>query len=354
MENQQYKWRQRKKRNSKIVIWIVLVILLSVSGTFVYEGMQEADPQRVAEKYFKEEMGTTEYKVETGDRSLNSQNQFVQEYTFRYVADGKEASQKINMIQQNEKKYGLFEQWGMTSAAGAVRDLELIAPVDSQVLINGVAPGSDEVKADENLSPGAVCYELKGIPEDDCKIQVNGLPFDSYEGMLDGTSSVIDIREMLTVGENAKTQMLETGKSMLNELFTAAVAKETADKLGTLFASAPNKENLLKAITNNLYKEDVLQVKSLSFEKFTAEFGELYYPGKEEDSYIGVEMKMAYTCKYEPAEQETEAETESTEETGETQTKTTAEVSVQKEATFYFKYQDGKCIVTSVEVPGII
>ena len=32
--NQQYKWRQRKQRNTRLGIWIVVVILVSVGGTF--------------------------------------------------------------------------------------------------------------------------------------------------------------------------------------------------------------------------------------------------------------------------------------------------------------------------------
>lgn len=361
MENQEYKWRQRKKRNTKITIWVVLVIILSVGGTVVYEGMKESDPLKVAENYFKQEVGVSDYKVDTGSRSLNENNQFVQEYTFSYTADGKEVSQTINMIQQNEKKYGLFEQWSLTAAETGTRDLELIAPAGSQVLLNGVPASSGEIKEDENLSPGAVCYQLTGVETKNCKIQVNGLPFDSYEGVLDENSSVIDIRDQLVVGENAQTQMSELGKTMINELFTAAVENKKAEDLSELFDNAPNKENLYKAITDNLYKDGVLQADTLTFENFQATFGEVYYPGKEEDSYIGMEMKLSYTCSYEPAaETETEESTEeqSTEETDQTESETeqgsTNTHSAEKEATFYFKYQNGQCIVTSIEVPGAI
>lgn len=356
MENQEYKWRQRKKRNTKIAIWIIVVILISVGGTFVYEGMKESDPLKVAEKYFKHEEGVSDFEVTTGDRSLNDQNQFVQEYTFKYTADGKEVTKTVNMIQQNEKKYGMFEQWQMTTGSANTVALELIAPADSQVLLNGISPDATQVKEDANLSPGAVHYELSGV-DADCTIQVNGLPFDSYEGKLDTSNSIVDIREKLVVGENAQTQMLEIAKSMINELFTAAVEKKSADDLGQLFDNAPNKANLYRAIVGNLYKDDVLQVESITFEGFNATFGDIYYPGKDEESYVGMEMKLSYTCKYEPAvvEEETEDTGEETEETGETETeKQTTEKSAQKEATFYFKYQDGNCIVTSVEVPNVI
>lgn len=347
--NQQYKWRQRKKRNTKITVWIVLVILLSVCGTFVYEGMQDSDPLRVAERYFAQEAGMDGYKVETGERSLNEHNQFVQEYTFSYTADGKEVAKTVHMIQQNEKKYGLFEQWVMTDAKEDTRDLELIAPADSQVLLNGVAPDAGNVKADENLSSGAVCYLLQGVPAKDCRIQVNGLPFDSYEGILDTSSSVVDIREQLVVGENAQTQMKELGKSMINELFTAAVQDKKTENLGVLFDHVANKDNLFKAIKSNLYKDGVLQIQGLGFEGFEAVFGEVYYPGKEEESYIGMEMKLTYTCTYELLSEDSQEE-----EAAESETEDTAETSAKKEAVFYFKYQDGNCIVTSVEVPGVI
>lgn len=353
--NQQYKWRQRKKRNTKITVWVILVILLSAAGTFVYEGMQSSDPLRVAENYFAQEAGMDGYKVETGERSLNEHNQFVQEYTFSYTADGKEVVRTVHMIQQNEKKYGLFEQWVMTDAQEDTRDLELIAPVDSQVLLNGIAPDAGNVKADSNLSPGAVCYILQGVPAENCKIQVNGLPFDSYEGILDTSSSVVDIRDLLVVGENAQTQMTEIGKSMIHELFTAVVENKKAENLGVLFDNAANKENLFKAVKSNLYTDGVLQVQSLGFEGFEAEFGEVYYPGEEEESYIGIEMKLSYTCKYELAAEDVQETAE-----GETETEDTGAVdsakeqSVKKEASFYFKYQDGSCIVSSVEVPGVI
>lgn len=353
MENQQYKWRQRKKRNAKITVWIIVVILLSVAGTFVYEGMRDSDPLRVAERHFQQEAGMDGYKVETGERSLNEQNQFVQEYTFTYTADGKEVSRKIHMVQQNEKKYGLFEQWVMTDAKEDTRDLELIAPAGSQVLLNGVSPDADSVKQDENLSPGAVCYQLTGIPVENCKIQVTGLPFDSYEGILDTSSSVVDIRDQLTVGENAQTQMTEIAKSMISELFTAVVEDKTVEDLGESFADAANRENLFKAVKSNLYQDGALKISSLSFSGFEADFGDVYYPGKNEEGYIGIEMKLSYECSYKPvAEDTTEAE-EAESETEGTQTEAKTE-QVKKEAVFYFKYQDGNCRVTSVEVPGVL
>ncbi len=356
MENQEYKWRQRKKRNTKIAIWIILVILICVGATFVYEGMKESDPLKVAERYFRQEEAINDFEVVTGERSLNDQNQFVQEYTFTYTADGKEVSQTVNMIQKNEKKYGIFEQWEMTSASANTVALALIVPADSQVLLNGVAPDETQIQEDENLSPAAVRYALSGI-DADCTIQVNGLPFDSYEGTLDTSSSIVDIREQLVVGENAQTQMLEIAKSMINELFTAAVEDKSADDLGTLFDNAPNKANLYRVIKNNLYKSGELLVDSIAFEGFEAAFGDVYYSGKDEDGYIGMEMKLSYTCKYEPAAQEEEEETETGDagEEEETETEETeAEISAQKEATFYFKYQGGNCIVTSVEIPNVI
>lgn len=350
--NQQYKWRQRKKRNTRITVWVLFVILLSVGGTFVYEGMKESDPLRVAENYFAEEAGNDGYKVEVGERSLNEQNQFVQEYTFSYTADGSEVSRTVHMVQQNEKKFGLFEQWVLTDAKEETRNLELIAPADSQVLINGIAPDAASVKEDENLSPGAICYMLQEIPAENSKIQVNGLPFDSYEGTLDTTSSVIDIRTQLTVGENAQTQMLELGKSAIYELFTAAAENKTAEDLGELFADAANRENLFKAIKSNLYKDGVLQIKSLRFDGFEATFGDVYYPGKEEESYIGIEMTLSYNSTYELAESEGESETE--EESESAESKESTKKTEKKEAVFYFEYHDGNCSISSIEVPGII
>ena len=70
--NQQYKWRQRKQRNTRLGIWIVVVILVSVGGTFAYEGLRDSDPQRVAEEYVKKATGVESFTVEAGDRSLNA------------------------------------------------------------------------------------------------------------------------------------------------------------------------------------------------------------------------------------------------------------------------------------------
>lgn len=361
-ENQQYKWRQRKKRNTLIGIWIVLVIIVTAGITFFYEGTRDGDPLNVAKKYVEKNAGVTEYQVEAGARSLNNENQFVQEYVFTYTADGKENTATVNMVQEKEKKYGLFEQWGIASqSAGETMDLQVIAPAGSQVLVNGIAPDSSMVKEDSSISPGAVCYELTGIPAEDSKLQVNGLPFDSYEVTIDPSSSVLDVRDQLVVGENAQTQMSELGKQMINELFTAVVQDKGADSLGTLFDGAANKENLYKVIHNNLYKNDTLQVNSLTFKEFKPVFGEVYYPGKEEDGYIGIEMKLSYTCEYEAAqEEESETETEGQEEgteTEETETEKSSDSSRQssvKEATFYFKYVNGNCTATTIEVPNAI
>lgn len=362
-DNQQYKWRQRKKRNTLLTVWIVAVIFGAAGGTFVYDGMKESDPLKVAKKYVESTVGVTEYETVTGARSLNDDNQFIQEYTFNYTADGKPVTQSLNMIQQTDKKYGLFEQWGVSSQKTASEmELELIAPKDSQVLINGYAPEADEIVQDEDLSPGAACYTFKSIPADNATLQVSGLPFDYFEMKIDPTSSVLDVRDKLTVGTNAQTQMTEIGKQMINELFTAAVQDKGETGLGTLFDHAANKTNLYNAIRKNLYKDDVLQAESLSFSSFKAVFGDVYYPGKEEDSYIGIEMKLSYLCEYEPLKEEKETEeTEGTEETAaeeeteQTEKETEAAVkSAEKEAVFYFKYSGGKCTVTSVEVPNAI
>ncbi|MGI6018007.1 MAG: hypothetical protein ACOX8M_04300 [Marvinbryantia sp.] len=353
MDNQQYKWRQRKKRNLYTTVWICLVILFSVIGTFVYEGTRAGDPLAVAKKYIKDTTGAEVSKVETGDRSLNADNQFVQEYTLTYTADGKEVQQKMNMVQQNEKKYGLFEQWDVASAAADSLEVEITAPAGSQVLVDGVRPDESMLKEDEALSPGAVCYQLTGVA-DGAELQVNGLPFESYKGTIDAGTPTVDVRNYLTVSENAKVQMEELGKGMINQLLTAVVEQKGADKLGSDFSQVPNKENLYRVMTGNLIKDDVLQVKSISLDGFKPEFGEVYYPGKGEEAYIGIEMKLKYNVSYEPAEL-SEEETETAEESeSESETETEAAKKTEKEATFYFKYIDGKCMVTSAEVPGVI
>lgn len=351
--NQQYKWRQRKKRNMRITVWILLVILASAGGTFLYEGLRDSDPQTVAENYIKESAGVQEYAMDAGERSLNKENQFVQDYTFTYTADGKETAQKVSLVQQSEKKYGLFEQWQIQQAGADAEDMELIVPAGVQVLINRTAPDASSIKEDDTLSPGAVCYQLKGVSPTSL-LEVNGLPFEAYSGTLESSGSVLDVRGFLNISDNAKTQMQELGKSMIRELYTAVVQGKEAADLGEDFAQVPTKENLFRAVSGNLMQDGEPKVQSLSCSDFKAEFGEVYYPGRDEESFIGVEMKLTYTCEYEQPDaddtDEDEAETE-----GEPESSTENETgSAQKEATFYFRYQNGNCVVTSAEVPGVI
>ena len=359
-ENQQYKWRQRKKRNTLLAAWIIGVIIVAAAVTFVVVGTKNGNPMNVAKRYVEHEIGVSDYQVETGARSLNNDNQFVQEYKFTYTADGKEVTKTIQMIQKSDKRFGLFEQWGIDGqAAGQTEDLELIAPAGSQVLVNGVAPDESQIKADENLSPGAVCYALTGVKVQDSKIQVNGLPFDSYEISLSGSETVLDVRDQLVVGENAQTQMTEMAKSMINELFTAAMQEKGASSLSTLFAQAANKDNLYKAIHDNMFQDKTLKVSSITFSNFKPTFGEVYYPGKDEESYIGMEMTLSYTCAYEPAngqeaETETESESQTESETNTSETEKANANSATKEAKFYFKYVNGNCTVTTIEVPNAI
>ena len=362
-ENQQYKWRQRKKRNTLLAAWIIAVIIVAAAITFVVDGTKNGNPLNVAKRYVENAIGVSDYQVETGARSLNNDNQFVQEYKFTYTADGKEVTKTINMLQQSNKRFGLFDQWGIDGeAAGKTIDLELIAPAGSQVLVNGVAPDASSVKEDENLSPGAVCYALTGVKAQDSKVQVNGLPFDSYETTIDPSTTVLDVREQLVVGESAQTQMTEMAKTMINELFTAAVQEKGASSLSSLFTQAANKDNLYKAIHDNLFQNKTLKVKSITFSDFKPTFGDVYYPGKEEESYIGMEMTLSYTCSYEPTdgqEAESESETETEAETQESETNTSETEksngnSATKEAKFYFKYVNGNCTVTTIEVPNAI
>lgn len=354
--NQQYKWRQRKQRNTRLGVWIVVVILVSVGGTFAYEGLRDSDPQRVAEEYVKKATGVETFTVETGDRSLNADNQFVQDYTFTYTVDGKETSQRISLTQQQEKKYGLFDQWALQAAGANAVDMELIAPAGVQVLIDSVSPDASSVKEDDTLSPGAVRYQLSGV-EPTAKLQVNGLPFESFEGTLETSNGMLDIRDRLEISENAKVQMEEIGKSMINELYTAVMQEKTSSDLGELFAGVPNKDNLFKAISSNLFRGDVLQADNITFEGFEPVFGDIYYPGRDEESYIGIEMTLSYTCSYEQAETEPESETETepeSESESETETEKTGSAGTKKEAKFYFRYQNGNCTVTSAEIPGVI
>lgn len=350
MDNQQqYKWRQRKKKNTRITIWIVLVVILSALATFIYEGRKTSDPLNVAQDYIKQTVGVDQMDVEAGDRSLNSDNQFVQDYTVKYTADGKEVTQKVSMVQQAKKRFGLFDQWTVQTAGADKTDMELIVPTGLQVLIDGVAPSADSIKADDTLSAGVVCYELKGVDRENSVLQVNGLPFESYTGSLEGDSTVLDIRDQLTVSENAQTQMEEIGKSMINELYNAAIAQEGAEKLGSDFDKVANKANLYKAISENLFDGDNLKISSINFEGFEPTFGEITYPGKDEESYLAIDMTLKYTCTCELAEGE--AETEETTEETETESAATG---TQKEAKFSFRYQDGNCIVTSAEIPGAV
>ncbi|SDG56772.1 hypothetical protein [Marvinbryantia formatexigens] len=358
--NQQYKWRQRKQRNTRLGVWIVAVILVSVGGTFVYEGLRDSDPQRVAEEYVKAATGVESFTVEAGDRSLNADNQFVQDYTFTYTVDGKETSQRLSLTQQQEKKYGLFDQWTLQAAGANAVDMDLIVPAGVQVLIDGVSPDESSIEEDDTLSPGAIRYKLTSV-EPTAKLQINGLPFESYEGTLETSNGLLDVRDRLEVSENAKVQMEEIGKSMINELYTAVMQGKTSADLGESFAQVPNKDNLFKAISSNLFRGDELQADDITFEGFEPVFGDIYYPGRDEESYIGIEMKLSYTCSYEQGEAETESETETETETEaesesetDTETENTAGSGEQKEATFYFRYQDGNCIVTSAEIPGVI
>lgn len=357
--NSQYLWRQRKKRNARLTVWIILVILFSAVGTFVFEGMRSSDPKRTAEKYFMENIGVEGYTVEEGERTLNKDNQFVQSYTFQYTADGAVENTAVSLTQQNEKKYGLFEQWKPQIAAAETADLELIAPAGSQVLIDGVRPDAASIKEDETLSPGAVCYRLTGV-DPNAKLQVNGLPFESYEGTLQTSGSVLDVRNMLSVSENAKTQMEELGKSMINELYSAAFAKKEASELGEDFARLSNRENLYRAITKDLFQDGELKVEKLSFSGFKPEFEEVEYPGKDGESYVGIDMTLAYTCSVVPANGEDSDGEEETwdDQTEEPQSEETDGESqetqeLKKEAVFSFRYQDGNCTVYSAEIPGI-
>lgn len=357
--NQQYKWRQRKKRNTWITIWIIFVILAAAAATFVYEGMKSANPLNVAKNYFAQAVGAKDYTVTTGERSLNQQNQFVQNYTFTYTEDGKETSSKLNMVQEDKKKYGLFDQWSVEAAGANAVDLDLIVPAGSQVLINGVQPDASTVKEDDTLTPGAVCYELTSV-DPTSTLQVTGLPFDSYEGTLETSGSTLDIRSNLTVSDNAKTQMEEMAKSMINELYTAVAQDTGADNLSALFDHVPNKANLYRAVSGNLFSDGELRVSSMNFEGFNASFGDVYYPGTDEDSYVGMEMTLTYTCKYTSAdgtaaETETESETENADTTDTAEeTENSGETSAEKEATFYFQYQNGECVATSMEVPSAL
>ena len=111
--NQQYKWRQRKQRNTRLGIWIVVVILVSVGGTFAYEGLRDSDPQRVAEEYVKKATGVESFTVEAGDRSLNADNQFVQDYTFTYTVDG-----KVYAVAKDTDSYAVFYNKALFDQAG--------------------------------------------------------------------------------------------------------------------------------------------------------------------------------------------------------------------------------------------
>ncbi len=361
--HQQYMWRQRKKRNLRVGIWLVFVVVASAAGTFAFEGIRDSDPKRAAERYFMRTVGVEGYAVSEGDGTLGEGGQLVKDFTFQYTADGKQVAKTVGMVQSDKKKYGLFASWVPQSAADRAVAFDVVAPAGSQVLADGHAPDMGAAVADESLSAGAARYHFAGV-DPQATLQVNGLPFEAYEAAVPADQETVDVRDSLVLSENARVQMEELGKAMLHELYTAAIEGSGAEKLGGDFANVPNKDNLYRSVSNKLRKGGELLVDSVTFSGFGAQFGDVQYPEKDAESYVSVDMTLSYTFAYEAAQgdaqepqtEETQADEQQTESgqagDGEAEAAKSQSRQGEKEAKFTFHYQDGACTAATMEVSG--
>lgn len=347
-KQQQYKWRKHRKNKRILTAWFVCVGVLSAAGAFVYQGTYDSNPQKSAERYIKNVKNIEDYTLQSGDRSLSEEGKMVQTFTFTYTPkDSKDpVTGTVDLVRQDKKRYGMFERWVSNDHVDEAKNVKITVPVDSKVMLDQKALDSSLVKEDEKLTAGAKSYVVPYLEKKEYTLTVTGLPFENYESKWkpDQDESSIDVRGECKLSENAKTQMQELGKQVLKEFFSAAVQKQTVQSLGAAFDKVKDKETLLKTVTGNLFSDPGLVIEQLEFSGFNSSYGEPYFPDANDESYIGIEVKTKYNCKYSGTRI---AEGED----GDTETEESQ--SYAKEAKFYFIYQGGKCYLKSMELPNL-
>lgn len=347
-KQQQYKWRKHRKNKRILTAWLVCAGVLSAAAAFVYQGTYDSNPQKSAERYIKNEKNIETYTVQSGERNLSEEGKIVQTFTFTYTPkDSKDPiTETVDLIRKDKKRYGMFERWVCNDHVDEAKNVKITVPVDSKVMLDQKTLDSSLVIEDEKMTAGAKSYVLPYLEKKEYQLKVTGLPFEIYETKWkpDQDSSTIDVRGECKLSENAKTQMQELGKQALKEFFSAAVQKQTVQALGSTFDKVQDKETLLKTVTGNLFSDPGLVIKHLEFSGFNSTYGVPYYPEAKDESYIGIEVKTKYNCKY-TGNRITEGED------GDTETEESQ--SYAKEVKFYFIYQGGKCYLKSMEIPNL-
>lgn len=347
-KQQQYKWRKHRKNKRILTAWFICVGVLAAAGAFVYQGTYDSNPQKSAERYIKNEKNIEAYTLQSGDRNLSEDGKMVQTFTFTYTPkDGKDpVTGTVDLVRQDKKRYGMFERWVCNDHVDEAKNVKITVPVDSKVMLDQKALDSSLVIEDEKLTAGAKSYVVPYLEKKEYALTVTGLPFENYEVKWkpDQDESSIDVIEQCKLSENAKTQMQELGKQALKEFYSAAVQKQTVQSLGGTFDKVQDKEALLKKATDNLASDPNLTIDQLEFSGFSSTYGEPHFPDAKDESYIGIEVKTKYKCKY-TGTRMTEGED------GDTGTEESQSYS--KEVKFYFIYQSGKCYLKSMELPDL-
>lgn len=346
---QQYKWRKHRKNKRILTIWLVCVALVSMAGAFLYQGMYDSNPTKVAERYMKEQQKVWDYKVSEGTRILKNDGGIVQSFTFTYAPAGskEEITEIYDLTRQDKKRYGVFERWTLTKKIEEVSNFKVVVPAGTKVSLDGKTLDENLIVKDEKLSGGAVSYIVPTLEKREYQLRVTGLPFDSYDTKVNTEQGSIDVRTSLKISENAKTQMEELGKKVLKDFYNAAYKKLTVKTLDETLKKVEKKEILLEGLTENLNSDPDLQLESLVFSKFQSTYGELTYPEAGKETPASIEVKMKYQCEYKGTRTLYDDYGNSTGETRE-------EVkSLNQEAKFFVYYEKGKCQVQSVEIPNV-
>lgn len=194
----------------------------------------------------------------------------VQDFEVSYeTADGETERMSFSVVNENAKKWFLFDEWYVSSSAVTDR-FQITLPQSAQVTIDGVALDSDDLM--DTAMEGIDIYEVT-LFNGNHEISVAVPWCEIYTTDIDTTkdnSLMVSEFSLTEEGEAALEAKLQTA---LEQMYTAAMSGEDFDAVEALFVSGADNdcEEEYETLSEHLNDGDYT-LNQISFDSFDCEF----------------------------------------------------------------------------------
>lgn len=365
----QIKAHSRKAVSKKsIVVGIIILFFLVSAITFVLVGKSLSSPERSAEQYFECVMdGDWENvysQLELSDSELLSKKMFLaakedselekvssytvgsvrnagkedtKKVTIRYRSKGDSGRQKyeITLVRQEEKFLFFFNKWKVIPSDMLINNYTLTVPLGTTVSLDGVTLADKEkVKEGNDLySEYFDTYQVDALFEGNHDIKVTADNMEDYEETVNLEKDEYDsfyLTEM-ELKQDVVDQVATDAKDILKSILQAGVEKKDFSSIQDYFSTDNEIQSDMKSSYESFIDDlEYAEVSNLEVQDISATTESSYADGA---AMVDVTLDFEYNYTYNDKDWWT----------GEL---TVTNDTKSNDATVYFKYEDGKWVIT--------